>query len=45
MKKHIVKSNMPFRYNFETLELESEATIKEGDLPIIPRIWIEEVRE
>ena len=45
MKKHITKSTHPFRIN-ENMEIEFEPiTIKEGELPIIPKIWIEEVEE
>ena len=46
MRKRVLKSTHPFKINPETLELEFDPiTIKEGELPIIPKIWIDETEE
>jgi hypothetical protein len=45
MKRHILKSTHPFRIN-ENMEIESgPISIKENELPIIPKIWMEEIED
>jgi hypothetical protein len=45
MKKHILKSTHQFKIN-KNLELEFDPiTIKESELPIIPKIWMDEIEE
>ena len=43
MKIRELRSSHPFKFNPETLELEFDPIeIKEGELPVIPKIWYEE---